>query len=232
MSAMKWQCLKYKCLLSWNAAWIVLSGLHHWLTMIFSFFKPCFTKAYVLHVLLQLDMVRFPSCVHVLRSANSTQKFFPLQWEEEYKEQSQGYNNSPLWEAPTQPVLTGTHLHRNAMYCKDKENELLSFSRRGSIPRHKEQCEQACIAASPVPVLWLQQCFSTFIPCVPSLRDTVRKLSLSLSLQSYWWHMRWLSLAAMCPFCPASWVFHLSPTTVFLEEFQPQCCCRLSWLYV
>lgn len=138
-------------------------------------------------------------------------------------------NNSSLWEAPTQPVLTGTHLHRNAMYCKDKENELLCCSRRGSIPRHKEQCECVCIAASAVPLLWLQQRFSTFISCVPSLRDTVRTSALTLRLKSSWWHLRWLSLAALCPYLS---FLCLSPTEAFLEEFQPRCCCRSSWLYV
>ena len=65
------------------------------------------------------------------------------------------------------------------MHCKDKENELLCFSRRGSIPRHKEQCERVRIAASAVPVLWLQQCFSTLIPCIPFPQDTVCTLAHS-----------------------------------------------------
>lgn len=63
---------------------------------VFQLFQTLFAKAYVLHVLLWLDMLRFPSCVHVLRSATSTEKFFSFQWEKEDKAQSQGYNNSPL----------------------------------------------------------------------------------------------------------------------------------------
>lgn len=120
----------------------------------------------------------------------------------------------------TQPVLTGTHLHRNATHCKDKENELLSFSRRGSIPRHKEQCERVCIATSAVPVLWLQQCFSTFSPCIPSLWDTAHALSLTQHVRG--------SLEQPCAPSVLLSEFCTSATKVFLEEFQLQCCCRSS----